>query len=274
MLYSRVPMSTGTILDEIVQRKRQELTYEMRDTPLSALCERIAELPAPRDFRANLQGPEVAVIAEIKPTSPSAGELAGPLFDPRIIAQDYCGGGAAALSVLTERNYFHGEPYYIRRAKSRMPLPILRKDFIFDPYQVYESRALEADAILLIVSILEASALRGLHDLAAEAGMAALVEVHNEAEMAQAAEIGAQLIGINNRDLSTLQVDLTVTERLAQQAPENAMLVSESGIATRQDVERLAAAGVDAVLVGTALMKSDEPDVAVRSLTGVSKVKC
>lgn len=266
-------MPTGTILDEIVQRKRQELTYEMRDTPLQALQERIAQLPPPRDFVASLQGPEVAVIAEIKPASPAEGNLAGPLFDPRSIAQDYCGGGASALSVLTERNYFHGEPYYIKRAKSRMPLPILRKDFMFDPYQVYQSQALEADAILLIVSILEPSVLRDLHDLTAAVGMTTLVEVHSEAEMEQAAEIGARLIGINNRDLSTLQVDLAVTERLAKLAPQNVLLVSESGIWAGEDVARVAAAGVGAVLVGTALMKSDEPDVAVRALTGIPKVR-
>jgi len=264
-------MLTGTILDKIVQHKRQQLRYEMRDMPLSALKEQIADLPPPCDFTASLQGPVVAVIAEIKPASPSAGELAGPLFDPRIMAQEYCGGGAAAISVLTERNYFHGEPHFIHRAKARIPLPILRKDFIFDPYQIYQSAALEADALLLIASILEPPLLRDLYDLTVEQGMTALVEVHNEAEMEQAGEIGAALIGINNRDLSTLKVDLAVTERLAPQAPEDALLVSESGIGSRQDVQRLAAAGIDAVLVGTTLMKSEEPNITVRALTGVSK---
>lgn len=266
-------MLTGTILDEIVQHKRQQLRYEMRDTPLSVLKEQIADLPPPCDFAASLQGPVVAVIAEIKPASPSAGELVGPLFDPRILAQEYCGGGAAAISVLTERNYFHGEPHFIRRAKTRIPLPILRKDFIFDPYQIYQSAALEADALLLIVSILEPPLLRDLHQLTTEQGMAALVEVHNEADIEQAGEIGAPLIGINNRDLSTLEVDLAVTERLAPQAPKGALLVSESGIGSREDVQRVAAAGIDAVLVGTTLMKSDEPSVAIRGLTGVPKVK-
>ncbi len=266
-------MPTGTILDEIVQHKRQELRCEMRDTPLQVLEERIAELPPPRDLAACLQGPNVAVIAELKPARPSAGQLAGPLFDPRILAQEYCGGGADAISVLTERNYFQGEPHFIKRAKSRIPLPILRKDFIFDPYQLYESRALKADGLLLIASILEPAVLHDLHDLAGELGMIALVEVHDEAEMQQAADIDAQLIGINNRDLSSLQVDLAVTERLSREAPKNALLVSESGIGAREDVERLAAAGIDAILVGTVLMRSDEPSVAVRGLSGVPKVK-
>ncbi len=259
------------ILDEIVASKRRELQFAKRDCPLVMLQDKLAGLPEARDFAAALRGTDVALIAEIKRASPSEGEFPMLWFDPRAIAQDFVAAGASAISVLTEENYFQGAPHVVARAKGRIPLAILRKDFIVEDYQVYESRALDADALLLIVAILEPEMLRALHDLTRELGMTALVEVHNEGEMAQAAEIGAQVIGINNRDLSTMEIDLATTERLAPLAPEDALLVSESGIQSHEDVERVAAAGVDAVLVGTALMKSDQIDLAGRQFIGVPK---
>lgn len=258
------------ILDEIVANKRLELSETKRLMSLDEVKARLKDVPPPRNFRAAIEQPKVAVIAEIKRASPSMGEMADELFDPRIIAQTYSGNGAAALSVLTERKYFQGEPFYIRRARKYMPLPILRKDFIFDPYQVYESRAMVADAVLLIVRILTDNQLEDLLGLARELGMAALVETHEQDEIGRAVRAGADIIGINNRDLDTLEVDLATTEFLAEQVPRDALLVSESGIETREDVERLAGYGVHAVLVGTVLMKAGDLIHAVmRPMTGV-----
>ncbi len=269
-------MNSLGILEEIVASKRRELQFDKQDRPLEILRQQATELKEtspPRDFAAELRRPDVALIAEIKRASPSEGEFPVLWFDPRHIAQDFVAGGASAISVLTEMNYFQGAPHFVARARGRIPLPILRKDFILEDYQIYQSRALEADALLLIVAVLEPEMLQMLYDLTRELGMTALVEVHNEAEMTQAAEIGAEVIGINNRDLSTMRIDLATTERLAPLAPENMLLVSESGITCRADVERVAAAGVDAVLVGSALMKSNEIDLATRQFVGVPKHK-
>ncbi len=266
-------MGLSGILGKIVEQKRRQLPLEKMNRPLVMLQERLPEIAPPRDFALALQGLDVALIAEIKRASPSEGEFPMLWFDPRAIAQDFVAGGGAAISVLTEAIYFQGQPHYVARARGRIPLPILRKDFILDDYQIYESRALEADAVLLIVAILEPGMLRVLYDLTRELNMTALVEVHNEEELAQAAEIGAEVIGINNRKLSTMEIDLATTERLAPLAPKNALLVSESGITCRADVERVAAAGVDAVLVGSALMKSEQIDLATREFVGVPKHK-
>ncbi len=266
-------MKLSDILKEIVESKRRELQFAKLDRPVELLQAKAAELTPARDFAEALRGTEVALIAEIKRASPSEGEFPVLWFDPRQIAQDYVAGGARAISVLTEENYFKGAPNFIARARGRIPLPILRKDFILEDYQVYESRALQADAILLIVAILEPEILAQLHRLTTELGMTALVEVHNEAELEQALAIGAQVIGINNRDLTTMEVDLSTTEQLTPLAPEDVLVVSESGISCREDVERVAMAGVDAVLVGTALMKSTEFDLAARHFVGVPKEK-
>ncbi|MCK4324892.1 MAG: indole-3-glycerol phosphate synthase TrpC, partial [Armatimonadetes bacterium] len=257
-------MKLSGILEEIVESKRRELQFAKADRPVELLRDQAAELAPVRDFAETLRGTEVALIAEIKRASPSEGEFPVLWFDPRQIAQDYVAGGALAISVLTEENYFKGAPNFIARARGRIPLPILRKDFILEDYQVYESRALQADAVLLIAAILEPEILAQLHQLVGQLGMTALVEVHNEEELEQALTVGAQVIGINNRDLATMEVDLSTTERLAPLAREDALVVSESGINCREDVERVAAAGVDAVLVGTALMKSGEFDLAAR----------
>ncbi len=266
-------MKLSGILEEIVESKRRELQFARADCPVELLQEKAAELAPARDFAEALRRTDVALIAEIKRASPSEGEFPVLWFDPRHIAQDYVAGGAAAISVLTEENYFKGAPNFIARARGRIPLPILRKDFILEDYQVYESRALQADAVLLIVAVLEPEMLEYLHELTTGLGMTALVEVHNEEELEQALAVGAQVIGINNRDLATMEIDLSTTERLAPLAGEDAVVVSESGISCREDVERVAAAGVDAVLVGTALMKSAEFDLAARQFVGVSRQK-
>jgi indole-3-glycerol phosphate synthase len=258
------------ILDEIVANKRLELSETKRLLSLEEVRAKLRDIAPPRNFRDAIEGPKVALIAEIKRASPSMGEIADDMFDPRMIAQTYSGNGAAALSVLTERRYFQGEPFYIRRARKYMPLPILRKDFIVDPYQVYESRMLLADAVLLIVRILSDDLLYDLLALTRELRMAALVETHDEEEVKRAARAGADIIGINNRDLDTLTIDLATTERLARHVPRDALLVSESGIETRADVERLARAGAHAVLVGTTLMKAgDAVHTVMRPLVGV-----
>ncbi len=266
-------MKLSGILEEIVESKRRELQFAKADRPIELLKDQATELAPVRDFAQALRGTQVALIAEIKRASPSEGEFPVLWFDPRHIAQDYVAGGAVAISVLTEENYFKGAPNFIARARGRIPLPILRKDFILEDYQIYESRALQADAVLLIVAILEPQILAHLHELAIQLGMTALVEVHDEEELEQALAVGAQVIGINNRDLATMEIDLSTTERLAPLATEDALLISESGISCREDVERVAAAGVDAVLVGTALMKSTEFDLAARQFVGVVKRK-
>jgi indole-3-glycerol phosphate synthase len=261
-----------TILDEIIERRRERLEEEKAVLPLAEVKARLARMTGlrqqPRNFAPMLQGERVRVIAEIKRRSPSEGALR-ELFDPRSLAQDYSGSGAAAISVLTEQDYFDGDPLYLRRARSGMPLPVLRKDFLVDEYQVYEARLLLADAVLLIADVLSEGQLRALLMVTRELGMEALVEAHDEAALETALRAGAKVVGINNRDLATMQVDLATTERLAREVPLDKILVSESGIKTVEDVERLARAGVDAVLVGTSLMRAEEPGRALRALTQV-----
>ncbi len=263
-----------SLLDEIVARRRERLEEEQALLPLKEIQARLRDLTdlrsAPRSFVHMLTGERVRVIAEIKRRSPSEGLLAPPWLDPRTLAQDYAGSGAAAISVLTEQDYFDGDGFYLRRAREGMPLPVLRKDFIVDEYQIYESRLLLADAVLLIVSILTEGQLRALLMLTRELGMEALVEAHDEWEIETALQAGAKVVGINNRDLQTMQTSLETTERLAPLVPLDNILVSESGINSVAEVERLAAAGVDAVLVGTALMRAEDPG---RALVPLTKVK-
>lgn len=261
-----------SVLDEIIERRRERLEQEKAILPLGEIQARLARMTGlrqqPRNFLQMLTGERIRVIAEIKRRSPSEGVLR-ELFDPRNLAQDYAGSGAAAISVITEQDYFDGDPLYLRRARSGMPLPVLRKDFIVDEYQVYEARMLLADAVLLIADVLSAGQLRALLMVTRELGMEALVEAHDEGALETALRAGAKVVGINNRDLTTMQVDLATTERLARQVPLDNILVSESGVKTVEDVERLAQAGVDAVLVGTSLMRAEEPGWALRPLTRV-----
>lgn len=260
------PLSTVTILQRILETKREEVDARQRTTPLAELKARLPDLPPTRGFHIALQNSSnpIALIAEIKRASPSKGVIRED-FDPAAIAQQYHEAGADALSVLTDEPYFQGKPenlYIVRRHAS---LPTLRKDFIIDEYQIYESRVLEADAILLIVAALpDRKQLHDLRALAESLGMDALVEVHNEWELETAVESGGMLIGVNNRDLRTFEVSLETTFRLLRYFPEGITRVSESGIETAEQVQRLHAAGVHALLVGETLMRAGDPAATVR----------
>jgi len=260
------------ILDDIVADKRRDLVKAKVEFPLSALKRRIERQRAPLDFAGALRADDVSIIAEVKKASPSKGLLC-PDFDHIRLAQTYASGGAAAISVLTEVNYFQGSLDYlaeIRHALGEEGVPLLRKDFLFDPYQVCEARAFGADALLLIVAILSDAELRDLLALARELGIECLVEVHDDSEMERAISNGAQVIGINNRDLHTFTVDIGTSERLRAQVPRDRVVVSESGISRREDIKRLAACGVDAVLIGEALVTADDTAARLAELLGVS----
>ena len=254
-----------TLLEAIVAHKREELTSVR--TSLDEVQERARTAPPPRDFAAALRRGRCAFIAEVKAASPSAGVIRRA-FDPVELACAYEAGGADALSVLTDRRFFAGDPEHLRSVRAAVHLPVLRKDFTLDPYQVYEARALGADAVLLIAAILDDLQLRELRALAEELGMAALVEVHTEGELERALVCGARIIGINNRDLHTFRVDIGVTLRLRPRIPEGILVVSESGIECPEQVRRLEEAGVHAVLVGTALASAPDPARALRVLRG------
>jgi len=255
-----------TILDEIVRQKQKRLAIEKQELPLFEIQERLRDRDdenVVRNFPSSLRGEHVRIIAEIKRASPSEGTLK-EIFDPRSVAQDYAGGGASAISVLTEEDYFEGDLLYLRRARSYMALPVMRKDFLTEPYQIYQARLFRADAVLLIATILDDDDLTLLLDITHQLGMNALVEAHDEYDVVRALYCGAQIIGINNRNLKTMEIDLAQTEKLAKMVPPDRILVSESGIHNKEDIQRLAAAGVDAVLVGTMLMKSDMPGMILR----------
>ncbi len=262
-----------TILDEILEHKRGEVAAAREAVSDTELSRRAAELAEPpRGFRSALvRGPRPRIIAELKRRSPSKGEIR-PDFEPVDCARAYGEGGAAALSVLTDERYFGGHLDYLEKVRRAVDLPLLRKDFVVDAYQVREARVRGADAVLLIVAAFPggcgADTLAGLRDDAVALGLDVLVEVHDEAELEVALGIGADLVGVNNRDLRTFEVDLATTERLAARAPEGVVLVAESGIFTPQHLARLETAGAHAFLVGESLMR--EPDLAdaLRSLRG------
>jgi len=252
------------ILDRIVADKRLELEARKRSLPLAELRKMTMEQPSPLDLASALRGDRIQLIAEVKKASPSRGVIR-PDFNPIEIARTYAGNGASAISVLTESRYFQGSLNYlkdIREALGDKRPPLLRKDFIFDPYQVYESRAYGADSLLLIVAILTPEKLEELLGLSHQLGMKCLVEVHGEKELEVALASGAGIIGINNRDLTTFDVDITTTGRLRPLIPPDRIVVSESGIKDRNDMEKLAGWGVDAALIGEALMSA--PDIAAR----------
>lgn len=239
--------------------------------PAAEIERRARVAPAPRDFlgaiRAKLEAGAPAVIAEIKRASPSKGLLRED-FDPARIAQSYEAAGAACLSVLTDREFFRGAPDDLARARAACRLPVLRKDFVIEPYQVLESRAIGADAILLIAAALSASAMRELEKIATDLGMAVLAEVHDRAELEAALGLETPLIGINNRNLRTFETRLETTLQLAAEVPKDRIVVSESGISSPGDVERLRQAGMGAFLVGEAFMRSPDPGVALAWLFG------
>jgi len=252
------------ILDTIVARKQEEVAaLKGRGIATPDL-----EIPPPRGFIRALTGfSGVAIIAEAKKASPSKGVIR-PDFDPVAIARSYLSGGAQALSVLTDVDFFQGSLAYIPAVRAAVNLPVLRKDFIIDPLQIREARAYGADAILLIAAILETSQIQDYQALALELGMDALVEVHDEAEVEKAVAAGSRLIGVNNRDLRDFSMDLNTTFRLQKMIPAGIPLVSESGIRDHHDILRLAEHGVQAALVGETLMRAADPAEALRVLTG------
>ena len=259
-----------SILDKIVAKKQEELTVAKRAMPLGALQDAIASRPAALDFAAALGGAGVSLIAEVKKASPSKGLLRED-FRPTELAATYVDNGASAVSVITD-GHFLGEGAHLTAVKESGAsgnAPVLRKDFLFDPYQVYEARALGADTYLLIVDILTNEQLSELIALGGSLGMTPLVETHDAGQIATALEAGAQVIGINNRDLHTFVTDLATTETLAPLIPADRIVVSESGISAPADLERLEPCGVNAVLVGEALVTADDTAAKVRSLTGV-----
>jgi indole-3-glycerol phosphate synthase len=258
-----------SILDDIVAAKRVELVEQQALTPLESLQETAASQPRPLNLSGALIGGGIRLIAEVKKASPSRGLLA-PDFDPVRLAEAYVSNGAAAVSCLTDPR-FQGELAHLARIKetgASQRVPVLRKDFIFDPYQVFEARAAGADGILLIVAILEPELLRLLLDTAQSLWMQCLVEVHDEGELEVALQAGAEIIGINNRDLHTFTTDLSVTERLAPLVPRGRVIVSESGIFSRDDLRRLSRFRVNAALVGEALVTAPDVAAKVRELSG------
>lgn len=265
--------ATGTVLDRIIARTVADVAERRAEVPVESLAIQAARQADPVDFAASLARPGVGVIAEIKRGSPSRG-----IFPTAVVAAEvaaaYVAGGARAISVLTDGPFFHGSLADLRDVAAvahaaATPVPVLRKDFIVDPYQVVEARANGADALLLIVAALDDAMLRSLLAETRRLGMEALVEVHDEGEMARAAKAGARVVGINNRDLRDFSVDLATTERIAPLAPAGVVVVGESGIFGRDDVLRLQRAGVSAVLVGEGVILRDDRAAAIRDLTVV-----
>jgi indole-3-glycerol phosphate synthase len=257
-----------TILDKIVAAKRREIAACREQTPQAKLERRLASAPAVRDFFAAASQPgAVRLIAEVKKASPSAGIIRED-FDPVAIARIYESHGAACISVLTDEPYFQGCLEYLTQVRAAVGLPVLRKDFILDSYQLVEARAAGADAVLLIAECLDDCNLRKLHNEAIDLGMTPLVELYEPENLPRVLDAGATLIGVNNRDLRTFTVDLNHTIRLRERIPEDCVLVSESGIKTKADVDRLQAAGVQAILVGESLMREADIGAAVDRLLG------
>ncbi len=257
------------VLQRILATKREEVAAARRAVSEEAMASRARGAPPTRDFvgaiRAKLDAGQPAVIAEIKRASPSKGLLRAE-FDPAAIARAYETAGAACLSVLTDAAYFQGAPAHLAQARAACTLPALRKDFVVDPYQVFESRVLGADCILLICAALSLEAMVDLEALAQAQGMAVLVEVHDDAELERALALKTPLLGINNRDLRTFETRLETTLDMLARIPAGRIVVTESGIGTRADVRRMRARGVDAFLVGEALMRAPDPGRALKEL--------
>jgi indole-3-glycerol phosphate synthase len=261
---------TASILDEIVESKRREVARDRRRMPLEELEAQAAEAPPVRDFRAALDGKgAISLIAEVKKASPSV-KVIREDFEPVSIARAYQDHGAACLSVLTDVPYFQGHLSYLARIRASVAIPLLRKDFLIDEYQVVEARVAGADAVLLIAEILDDATMARLLERARELGMAALVEFHDPENLPRVLAAGADLIGVNNRDLHTFTTDLERTLRVRDRVPDGVLLVSESGIHDRAQVEKLQAAGVDAILVGESLMRAPDIGLAVEKLLGIA----
>ena len=253
------------MLEKIVALKKERVEQRKKVLSLSCLKERIARQRPPLDFASALVGDRIRLIAEVKQASPSRGVL-NPNLNPTKLGKTYAEGGAAAISVLTEENYFKGSIDYLAAIREVVRLPLLRKDFIFDPYQVYESRAYGADALLLIAAILSRPQLEELLSLSHSLGLRCLVEVHKENEVERALRSKARIIGINNRDLDTFNIDINTTRRLRPLIPQTKIVVSESGIKTRSDTEKLKEWGVNAILVGETLVTAGDVLTKMREL--------
>jgi indole-3-glycerol phosphate synthase len=257
------------ILDKIVAVKRDEVAAAKKKKPLEAMRADAESRVLTRDFegalRAKIAAGQPAVIAEVKKASPSKGVIRAD-FIPADIAQSYAEHGAACLSVLTDRQFFQGEPDFLKQARASCDLPVLRKDFLIDPYQVYESRAMGADCILLIAACLDDAAMAELEAIARSLDMAVLVEVHDRDELIRALKLNTRLVGINNRNLRTFEVSLDTTIGMLGDVPSDRLLVTESGIVEQADVARMRAAGVHAFLVGEAFMRARDPGVALAEL--------
>jgi indole-3-glycerol phosphate synthase len=261
-----VATHTAPILERILQFRRAAVEeLKARHTDRAAVAA-VGSAPAPRDFAQALLQPTVALIAECKERSPSAGMLQ-TAYDPIAIASRYAANGAAAISVLTEPEFFGGSLLHLKEVRARVALPVLCKDFVIDPIQVRMARAAGADAVLLIVSLLADDQLDRFYKLTRELGMAALVEVHDKRELRRALRLGEAIIGINNRDLATMTTDRGTTARLKPLIPPERIVVSESGISSKADVDELRAMGVNAVLVGEALLRARDLEAKVRELS-------
>ncbi|HBG46216.1 MAG TPA: indole-3-glycerol phosphate synthase TrpC [Deltaproteobacteria bacterium] len=260
------------ILDEILENKRVELEETKARFHIQGIMEKLSMVPRPKDFERAVAyrggADRIRIIAEIKRASPSKGMIR-EYFVPAEIARGYIEGGAAAISVITEEKYFKGKLDYLLALRGNIRLPILRKDFIFDDYQVYESRVSGADALLLIAAALDKERLKSLIELTQSLGMSALVEVHDEKELEDALSAGAKIIGVNNRDLKTFKTDIETTIRLAPYVPKDRVLVSESGINTHEDILKLKEWGVEAFLIGEALMREENFRKKLKELRGV-----
>ncbi len=273
----RKDSAPGSLLEGILRHKRKEVAARKGKVPLEQLKGRYRDLPAPRNFlraisrRSNGEGavpmPPIRLIAEIKKASPSQG-LLRENFDPQELAQGYARGGASALSVLTDSSFFRGSFEYLHGAKEWVELPLLQKDFILEEYQIWEGRVWGADAILLIAALLDQEVLKGLCHRALEIGLEPLIEAHDLPDLKKALKADSRIIGINNRDLKTFHVDMQTTFHLIGEITPHKSVVSESGISNREEVIRLEAAGLDAVLIGEALVRSDDPGKKVRELLG------
>jgi indole-3-glycerol phosphate synthase len=270
MSVTNLAKQRGEILDEIMAHHREALPRTMAGVPMADVRALAGVAPPPRDFAAAVRVPGVSLIAECKKASPSRGLLV-PDYDPVRLARLYERAGARAISVLTDTRHFQGTLAHLRDARAAVQLPVLRKDFLFHPYQLYEARAAGADAVLLIAAVLSDTELAELLTLARRLGMAALVEVHDEAELARVLPLRPGIIGVNNRDLQTFEVDFDTTTRLRALIPPEIAVVGESGLKTPDDVRAMKAAGVDAVLVGETLVRSKDVAATAKAFVAAGR---
>lgn len=262
------------ILDDILQNKRTEVELAKRNFPFKQLVDKVRNCPHPKDFYGalNSKSGEVKIIAEIKQASPSKGLLTSN-FNPTKIAKTYSNAGVDAISVLTDTRYFKGSLEDLSSVRKTVDLPLLRKDFIIDPYQIYEAKFYGADAILLIVAALNSDQLEELKSIAQTLGLHTLVEIHNESELETALEKKCQIIGINNRDLKTFDVSLQTSIKLSSQIPDDILIISESGIQSAKDIQTLRAHGINSFLIGESFMKSDNPQNKINELKNLLQSK-